>query len=243
MDLHVGIIMDGNGRFATERGLPRTDGHKKGAEKMLDFVRAMPTCGVKILSLYAFAVNNWKRDEQEVNLIWYLIKQSLIDNRDEIIDSDIRFRCLGNRSNIPTDLLSIIEKLENETKQNKSQILCVALNYDGVEEVVRATRELATLVSNGQLNLSEIDEKKLLSQLDTKDLPLPDIIIRTGLNTDGTSDNFSIWRGSGFLQLQSAQAVCIATPIYWPAFTPEHLKQAIQVAKPKARLFGGQRLT
>lgn len=240
--------MDGNGRWATEQGKGRTAGHAAAVENMLrmtratDFSARLKALQIDTISLYAFAKKNWKRDKSEVDFLWDLFAEMVDRHGPDLIKNKIRFRCLGDRDTLPVDALSKIERLEADTIDFTSFTLQVALSYDGVDEVVRATRAIAEKVQAGALAPADITEATVAAHLDTHDIPDPDILIRTGMDElNYQPEKFSLWRGSSFLQLQSAQSVCVSTSIRWPDFSMDDLETAVTLANPDARLFGGQR--
>jgi undecaprenyl diphosphate synthase len=235
MSLHIGIIMDGNGRWATLQGMPRLFGHKAGIEAVRTVVRGCPVIGVTTVTLFAFAIANWKRDKKEVDGLWQLFLTFFKTDIQELVDEGVRVVCIGDRSGLPSDVLLEVERVEAISKENTTMLLQIALNYDGVDEVVRLVKRAI----KNNVEASIVDTKYITDNLDTEAGNDPDIIIRTGM--DKTHDGMSIWRSSAFLPIQSAQSVCVSSEILWPDFTPADLEKIIAYAKPEARLFGGQR--
>ncbi|MFT7507740.1 MAG: undecaprenyl diphosphate synthase [Acidimicrobiales bacterium] len=233
--LHVGIIMDGNGRWAVQQGKQRLEGHAAGATTMLNLIKESTECGVHTFTVFAFAIANWKRDNSEVDGLWVLFIQFLEANLQELIDDGVCFRLIGDRGGLPANVLAASIDAENRSEHNDKTVLQIALNYDGVDEVARMTKGA---MENG-ISVEDIDTTYVRSHLDTQVGNEPDILIRTGMPE--ACDGMSVWRGSGFLPVQSAESVCVSTETLWPDFTPEHLKKIIAYAKPKDRLFGGQR--
>ena len=241
MSLHIGIVMDGNGRWATDQGKTRSEGHSEAIEVAIDLAKACPDLGITTFSLYAFAIKNWQRDKAEVDHLWFLFRSLFEVRAQELIDNDCRFRLLGNRDGIPADVLKTIEAVEARSSNNKKLLIQIGLNYDGVDEIVRATKKIAEQVEAGKLTAEAVTEAEIRKQLDTKDAPDPDIIIRTGVDQNKGETDTHLWRGSGFLQFQSAQTYGIAMTARFPELTPNHLKEALRVAELDKRLFGGQR--
>jgi undecaprenyl diphosphate synthase len=233
--MHIGIIMDGNGRWATAQGMPRLFGHKAGVEAVHTLVSSCPSIGVTTVSLFAFAIANWKRDKEEVDGLWQLFLTFFKTEVQELVDEGVRVICIGDRSGLPTDVLLEVERVEALSKENTTMLLQVALNYDGVDEVVRLVRRTI----ENKIESSAIDGAYITNNLDTQAGNNPDIVIRTGM--EKAHDGMSIWRSSAFLPIQSAQSVCVSSEILWPDFTPADLEKIIAYAKPEARLFGGQR--
>lgn len=235
--LHVAIIMDGNGRWATKQEQPRLFGHTHGVEAVKCIVRACPDLGVGTVTLFAFAIANWKRDKEEVDGLWEIFHTFFHNDIAELIDGGVRVRVIGRRDGLPEKVLAEIEKAEADSGENDTFLLQVALNYDGIDEV---TRLIERVVSDG-VKATDITPEFVVTHLDTEPNNDPDIVIRTGM--DAAHDGMSIWRSSAFLPLQSVQSVCVSSEVLWPDFTPEHLEKIIAYAKPEARLFGGQRKT
>ena len=238
---HIGIILDGNGRWAKQKGMPRLVGHNAGFKNVRKIVEASQKSNVSILTMYAFAIANWNRDKEEVDGLWNIFRKFFSTEFDYMMELGCQCRVIGERSRIPKDVLEMIEEAEEKSKDNTNMIVQVALSYDGVDEVARAVKNIAQRVKNGELDTEEIDQAFIEKSLDTGDQQAPDIVIRTGLPQVDNESGMAIWRSSSFLQLQSAQAVCVSTPVLWPDFSKEDLQAAIQLAKPDDRLFGGQR--
>lgn len=233
--MHVGIIMDGNGRWATSRGLPRLSGHQAGVEAVKTLVRACPDLGVHTMTLFAFAIANWKRDKEEVDGLWKIFDAFFAEHLQELIDDGVRVLVIGNRAGLLENTLKEVVEAEESSKHNTKFLLQVALNYDGVDEVARMVQKTITK----GVSVDEITVEYIENNLDTQAGNEPDIIIRTGMPR--AQDGMSVWRSSAFLPLQSAQSVCISSEILWPDFTPKDLQNVIAYADPDSRLFGGQR--
>jgi undecaprenyl diphosphate synthase len=239
--LHVGFIMDGNGRFATSSGNPRLYGHTEGIEAVKRVVRACPQLGITTMSLFAFAIANWKRDKEEVEGLWRLFKLFFERDAEELLSSGVRVRVIGDKDGIPEDVRTLIDDIEDRSKMNTTLLLQIALNYDGLDEVVRAFRKMATEVASGVRPADSIGADEVMSALDTNDAPVLDVVIRTGMQEADPEHGLSIWRSSAFMPLQALQAVCVSSTVLWPAITVEHVKEALVYARPEDRLFGGQR--
>jgi undecaprenyl diphosphate synthase len=233
--MHIGIIMDGNGRWATNQNLPRLAGHSAGIDAVLRLVRACPTVGVDAVTLFAFAIANWKRDKEEVDGLWTLFHHFFVQHVQELKDADVRIKVIGNRAGLPKEILADVEKTEADSRENKGFLLQIALNYDGVEEVARMLQKAIET----KIEVREIDSEYIKNNLDTQSSNDPDIIIRTGM--PAMSNGLSTWRSSAFLPLQSVQSVCVSTETLWPDFSIEHLKEIITYVNLDSRLFGGQR--
>lgn len=233
---HIGLIMDGNGRWATAQGQPRLFGHKAGVETVLSIVRAAPEAGVHTITLFAFAIANWKRDREEVDGLWALFMEFLVTMLDELLQEGVRFRLIGDASGLPENVLKAGKDTEERSKNNTGTLLQVALNYDGVDEVARLLKRAVT----AGVSSEEITSEYVLNNLDTEAGNNPDVVIRTGMKE--RVGRFSYWRSSAFLPLQSAQSVCVGTETLWPDFTPDELVEIISFADPDSRLFGSQRI-
>ena len=233
---HVGIIMDGNGRWAKKRGLPRSFGHKQGAavfKKTINWAREL---GVKCVTFYAFSTENWKRPADEVEGIMNLLRQYIKDIR-AAAREDIRFIFLGDITRLPEDITAELLDIQQSTVNNTGFIAGVALNYGGRDEITRAARELAREAASGEISPDGITEdsiEKLLytaemPTLDTAGIPDPELIIRP--SGEIRTSNFLLW--------QSAYAEYYFTDVLWPDFTKKHLEYAIQIYNDRDRRFGG----
>lgn len=233
--LHVALIMDGNGRWATQQGKPRLFGHAAGAQTLLQIVRACPDAGIATLTVFAFAIANWKRDKVEVDGLWVLFEKFLTDHLQELIAGGVRLVVIGDKAGLPAHVRSAVEQAEGESSANTKLLLHIALNYDGVDEVARmVTRALSQSVLP-----SDVSARYIREHLDTDPDNEPDIIIRTGM--EQAKDGMALWRSSGFLLIQASQSVCVSSEVLWPDFTFEDLKKGIAYADPDGRLLGGQR--
>ncbi len=233
--MHLGIILDGNGRFATAQNQPRLFGHEAGIKTLKQIAEACPALGIKTLTVYAFAIANWKRDKAEVDGLWFLFRQMFQNELQELAQAGIRIRVIGKQDNLEPDIQQLCAEIEEQTKDNKTSLLQIALNYDGVDEVARLVQRV---VREG-VSAEAITADYIKNHLDTEAGDEPDIIIRTGM--PAPQGELGLWRSSSFLLLQSAQSVCVSTTTLWPNFTIDHLREIIQYADPDSRLFGGQR--
>jgi undecaprenyl diphosphate synthase len=220
--VHVGIIMDGNGRWAQARGLPRTEGHRRGLEVAKRIVTASEELGVKVLSLYAFSTENWRRTSEEVGFLMGLIKRHLMAELDFYREKQVRVVHSGDAEGLPPDIAAEIAQVATDTAGFSRLTVNLAINYGGRDETVRAFRKLA-------LSGGDISEATLASCLDHPELPDPDLIIRTG----------GEMRLSNFLMWEAAYAELHFSPRLWPDFGPEDLALAIDDYKRRDRRFGG----
>lgn len=227
--VHIGIIMDGNGRWAKKRGLPRSAGHRMGAKVLEKITRYASNLGVKYLTVYAFSTENWKRPKDEVDALMVLLGEYLDDYKKLIGDDDIRIRIIGTKEGLSDEILQKIDVVENATKNNSSITLNIALNYGGRDEIVRATKKIAHLISEGKINPDDINESTISDNLYTYYMPDPDFIIRP--SGEYRLSNFLIW--------QSAYTEFWYSDILWPDFTGENLKEAIADFQNRNRRFGG----
>lgn len=225
---HIGIIMDGNGRWAKKRGLPRNFGHKQGAavfKKTINWAREL---GVKCVTFYAFSTENWKRPADEVDGIMNLLRQYIKDIR-AAAKEDIRFIFLGDITALPADITKELLDIQNSTVNNTGFIAGVALNYGGRDEIVRAARVLAEKAVNGEISPDSISESSIENELYTAEMPALDLIIRP--SGEQRLSNFLIW--------QAAYAEFVFMDVLWPDFTKKHLEQAIDEYIHRDRRFGG----
>lgn len=226
--LHVAIIMDGNGRWATQRGRPRLFGHRAGAERVRDMVEACPDLGVSHLTIYAFSTENWKRSPHEVAGLMKIFRRYIKSEAAKLKASGARVRFIGDRTRLDPALQGLMSELEADTADNETVHLTVAINYGGRDEMVRAMKALAADAVEGRLGGDEIDEATLGTYLDTDLLPDPDLIIRT--SGEARLSNFLLW--------QSAYAEIEFTETLWPDFTPDHLADSLRRFGLRDRRFG-----
>ena len=223
---HVAIIMDGNGRWAKQRNLPRTMGHKKGTEKVREIAIYANKLGIKCLTLYAFSTENWKRPENEVNYLMSLPKVFFSSYLKEIMENNIKITMIGDMERIPLEARTIFESAIEQSKNNTGMVLNFALNYGGQAEIVRACKLYAEAYKNGLV--SDIDEKSFNKYLYTKDFPEVDLMIRTSNEQ----------RISNFLLYQLAYSEFIFIDTYWPDFTCDDLDKCIEEYNHRTRRFG-----
>jgi undecaprenyl diphosphate synthase len=226
---HIAIIMDGNGRWAQNRGLPRTLGHRSGVEALRSIVSAASELGVGILTVYAFSTENWKRPAEEVALLMKLFSEYLDNEINELHENEVQIRFIGNTRALAVSLQRKIERAEKLTAANTGLILNIAVNYGGRAELVRAVQFIAEKVLSKEIVPSDITETTISQQLYNSDLPDPDLIIRP--SGDKRISNFLIW--------QAAYAELWFTNVNWPDFTADHLVQAIHDFQQRERRFGG----
>lgn len=229
MPKHVAIIMDGNGRWAKERGMLRTKGHRAGIERMREIIRHSSDLGVEALSLYAFSTENWKRPKLEVAALSALFLEYFTKEIDELHANNVKMIALGDTTKFIPEVHAAILRGTEKTKNNTGLKLNVALNYGSREEMATAVRNIAKAVENGELKVDDIDEKLIDSYLYTKSLPDVDLLIRPGGEK----------RLSNFLLMQTAYAELIFTDDYWPDFTKEKYEEAIQEFQRRTRRYGG----
>lgn len=226
---HVAIIMDGNGRWAQNRGWPRLVGHRRGAERVRELVRACPDLGVRWLTLYAFSTENWKRSTQEVIGLMALFSRYIEREADRLSAENVRMRFIGDRSRLETRLQTLMAGIEARTAANTRLTLTVAINYGGRDEMRRAACALAQRVAAGDIAAQDIDDDLISGALDTCDIPDPDLVIRTSGET----------RISNFLLWQAAYAEYEFTPTLWPDFTPQEMARILDRFGGRERRFGG----
>ena len=225
---HVAVIMDGNGRWAKSRGLPRTAGHKKGVDAVRRTVEAAGDLGIGYLTIFSFSSENWRRPEEEVSDLMQLLRFYL---RSEIADlhrNGVRLRVIGDRSRLSTDIVGLIENAETLTRDNRKLTLVVALSYGSRQEITLAARRLAEEVKAGALDPSEITEDRFSERLFTADIPDPDLIVRT--SGEKRISNFLLW--------QAAYAELVFVDTLWPDFTKRDLEAAIEEFHRRERRFG-----
>ena len=227
---HVAIVMDGNGRWAKQRGLPRTEGHGAGEAALWDTVKGAVEVGVKWLTVYAFSTENWSRPPAEVLYLMNFNRGLLQRRRDELHSMNVRIRFIGRRDwRVPRSVLKEIEISEELTRHNDGMTLTIAFNYGGRKEVVDAVKQLAREVQAGTLKPSKIDDEAIASRLYAPDMPDPDLLIRT--SGEMRTSNFLLW--------ELAYSELWFTPVFWPDFTREYLFEAIRDFQKRERRFGG----
>ena len=226
---HIGIIMDGNGRWAAARGLLRSEGHRRGVFAVRKTVEAAQSRGVEYLTLFSFSSENWRRPIEEVEFLFGLLRHFIRRDLADLHRRGVRVSVVGERDRLPRDILRLIDEAEQLTSANRKLNLIVAFNYGGRDEIVRATRRIAEKVSAGELDIHSIGEDTLADHLDTSSIPDPDLIIRTGGEI----------RFSNFLLWQAAYSELIFLPILWPDFDAPTLDAAIEEYGTRGRRYGG----
>ena len=226
---HVAIIMDGNGRWAAARGLPRAEGHRRGVEALRRTVRAAGEIGIRIVTIFSFSAENWSRPASEVGELMGLLRRFVRHDLAELHKSNVRVRVIGERAGLEPDIGRLLVEAEELTKNNDGLILVVAFNYGARQEIVRAAQGIAQAVKEGELGLSDIDMDLFGRFLDAPDIPDPDLIIRT--SGEQRLSNFLLW--------QAAYSELVFVPTYWPDFDRATLESAIREYQQRERRFGG----
>jgi len=226
--VHVAIIMDGNGRWATTRGLPRIMGHRKGADSVRRAIQAASDCGVSYLTLFAFSSENWNRSKAEVDEIMRLLRYYLQSETEELDAKGVKICVVGDRSKFDKETVGITECAENKTRDNKQLTLVLALSYSGRQDITWAVRAIAEDAVQGALNLDEINEDLVSNYLLTRDIPDPDLIIRT--SGEQRISNFLLW--------QSAYTELVFVDQLWPDFQEKDFQAAIEVFGTRERRYG-----
>lgn len=225
---HIAVIMDGNGRWARDRNLPRIAGHREGAESVRDIIKTCGELGIRYLTLYAFSIENWQRPREEIQGLFGLLKKYLGENLAEIKKNKIRLHFIGELELLPGDIKKDLSKAREETRTNDGLHLCFALSYSGRREIVEAAKKISGEVKSGMLELSQVGEEEFSKYLYTVDFPDPDLLIRT--SGEMRISNFLLW--------QIAYAEIWVTPVLWPDFRQEHLWQAVINYQERNRRYG-----
>ena len=226
---HVAIILDGNGRWAKKRGLPRSIGHSEGCKTLERIVEDAARLGIKYLTVYGFSTENWKRPEDEVGALMNLFRYYMKRILKIAMDGNVRIRMIGEKSRFAPDIIKGIDDMENTTRDNTGMTFILAINYGGRDEITRAVRRMMADQKAGILDIADVTEAKIASYLDTADFPDPDLLIRT--SGELRLSNYLIW--------QCAYTEIYVTDILWPDFTKEDLIQAIEAYNKRDRRFGG----
>ncbi len=226
---HVAIIMDGNGRWAQQRGLPRIEGHRRGVQSVRATVEECCRLGIEQLTLFCLSIENWKRPRAELDFLMTLLRKYLLEERAEIMEQKIRFTTIGRRSGLPENVLNEIDENIRVSQKNTGMVLCLAINYGGRTELVDAMRDLAERVRQGELNPLAIDEEAVSRALYTAGMHDPDLLIRTA----------GEMRVSNFLLWQISYAELWVTNKCWPDFDTVTLRQALEDYACRERRFGG----
>jgi len=226
---HVGVIMDGNGRWAQSRGLPRFEGHRRGVEALRQTVRAAIEMKLGYLTVYSFSVENWTRPVEEISDLMGLLKRFIHHDLKELHKAGVKIKVIGIRETLKPDIRALLEEAENLTQANRALTLVMAFNYGSRQEIASAARAMAVKVAAGLLRAEDIDETMLTSHLDTAGIPDPDLIIRTSGEQ----------RLSNFLMWQAAYAEFVFLPIHWPDFDRAAFEMALAQFASRERRFGG----
>jgi undecaprenyl diphosphate synthase len=225
---HVGIIMDGNGRWAQSRGKARLEGHRAGADSVRDITRASREIGIEALTLYAFSSQNWARPAEEVTGLMQLLREFLIDERSEILDNGIRLDAIGDVELLPSFVTDPLHELRAKSEANTGMTLTLALSYGGRESIARAVREIARDAVAGKLLPDDVDVARFESYLPTRRLPSVDLLIRT--SGERRISNFMLW--------EIAYAELVFVDVQWPEFRREHLQMCLDEYAARERRFG-----
>jgi len=226
---HIAIIMDGNGRWAQSRGLPRVRGHRAAVKAVRDVVEFCAQVGIKYLTLYAFSVENWRRPKSEINALMRLLRQYLVRERPRMMKNNVRLICIGRTEALPQEVRDELRATMDLTRQNTDLTVLLALNYGGRTEIVDAARECLRKALRENLSPEEIDEDLFSSFLYTAGIPEPDLLIRTA----------GEYRVSNFLLWQISYCEIWITPVLWPDFRRQHMAQAIKEFAKRERRYGG----
>lgn len=226
---HIGVIMDGNGRWAKRRGLPRSAGHQAGADTLKKIVTECNKMGIKYITVYAFSTENWKRPKDEVDFLMNLLMNYLLDAERTLAGENVRIRAIGSRAELTEEMQVQIKKTEEFTSKNTGIVMNIALNYGSREELVKATKSIAEKVRSGELSSDEITADTISNELYTGGQPDPDLIIRT--SNEQRLSNFMMW--------QSSYSELYFTKTLWPDFSIENLYDAILEYQNRDRRYGG----
>jgi undecaprenyl diphosphate synthase len=226
---HVAIIMDGNGRWAKQKGLPRIAGHHEGMKTVKTIVKESNRIGIKVLTLYAFSTENWKRPREEVDFLMKLPGEFLNTFLPDLIKENVQVRIMGKKELLPLHTVRAVDHAVEKTKENSGMILNFALNYGSRDEITEAVKSIASEIAEGRLTPSQIDERIIEERLMTKGLGDPDLLIRT--SGEVRLSNFMLW--------QLAYSEFWFTDVFWPDFTEEHLQQAVAQFGQRGRRYGG----
>lgn len=226
---HVAIIMDGNGRWASGRRLPRIEGHRRGVKSVRLIVEECSRLGLEQLTLYCLSSENWKRPPRELDLLQHLLEQYVIEERSEILRQDLRFSIIGRREGLSASVLTEVEKTIELSRDNRGMRLCLAVNYGSRGEIVDAVRDIASAVREGTIDPESIDEETIASHLYTAGMPDPDLLLRT--SGEMRISNYLLW--------QISYAELWVTEKHWPEFRPADLYDALRDFQSRDRRFGG----
>ena len=229
LPLHVAIIMDGNGRWARQRGLPRTMGHRSGVEALRGIVRCASQIGIKYLTVYAFSTENWKRPQSEIGILMSLLKEYIRLELEELHRNDVKICVLGNIHQLPKDVGEEVIYACEKTKNNNGLVFNLALNYGGRAEIIQAFQGILHDISNNNLAREDLNEEVFAKYLDTADCPDPELVIRT--SGEMRLSNFLLW--------QAAYSEIVVVEECWPDFHEESLLDTIRIYQNRERRFGG----
>ncbi len=225
---HIAFIMDGNGRWAQARGLPRSEGHRAGGETVRRVLQYCRAANIRYLTLYAFSIENWKRPREEVEALMHLLVAYLTQEAPMLHENRVRLRIMGRREDLPVAVREALERVENETAAYENQLI-VCLSYGGRTEIAHAARALARLAAKGKINPETIDEAAVARHLYLPDVPDPDLIIRT--SGELRLSNFLLW--------QASYAEFYVTPVLWPDFSEKDFQDALKAFSTRHRRYGG----
>ena len=226
---HVAIIMDGNGRWARSRGLPRAEGHRRGVEALRQTVRAAGELGIGVLTIFSFSSENWGRPAAEVRDLMGLLRRFIRHDLTELHASNVRVRIIGERDDLDRDILKLLDEAESLTRLNSGLVLVVAFNYGARQEIARAARRIARGVAAGAVRPEQVTAEMFAQHLDAPDVPDPDLIIRT--SGEQRLSNFLLW--------QAAYSELVFVPVHWPDFDRTVLENALAEYRGRERRFGG----
>ena len=226
---HLAIIMDGNGRWAQKRGLPRTMGHKQGVEAVREAVKAARDVGVEYLTLYSFSSENWNRPEAEITELFGLLRMFIRRDLADLHKNNVCVRVIGRKEGVPEDILTLLDEAQNLTRNNTAQTLIIAFNYGGRDEITDAVKRVAQRISEGTLQIDEITNDLVSNNMDTAGIPDPDLLIRT--SGEIRLSNFLLW--------QIAYSELVFIDCLWPDFSRSDLESAILTYQGRTRKFGG----
>jgi undecaprenyl diphosphate synthase len=226
---HIAIIMDGNGRWAAQRGLPRTEGHRRGVESTKECVRAAADAGISYLTLFSFSSENWKRPQAEVGFLMGLLKRFIQRDLAELHENNVKLRVIGTENHVPPEIVTMLREAVAVTAGNTGLQLIIAFNYGARDEILRAARRMAERVKAGEIAAGDITEESFAAEFDTAGIPDPDLIIRT--SGEHRISNFLLW--------QCAYSEFLFVDNFWPDFTRQTLESAIAAYRQRERRFGG----
>jgi undecaprenyl diphosphate synthase len=226
---HVAIIMDGNGRWAASRGLPRVEGHRRGVEALRKTVRAAGEIGISYLTIFSFSSENWSRPASEIRDLMGLLRRFIRNDLAELHQNGVKVRVIGQRDDLDPDIRRLLEEAEELTRDNRNLTLVVAFNYGGRQEIARAAARIAQDIAAGRLKPEAVTADTITRHLDAPDIPDPDLLIRT--SGEQRLSNFLLW--------QCAYSELVFVPIYWPDFDRKALEEAVAIYRQRERRFGG----